>query len=548
MEQMKYQEIFENFSWEEAKKYYDGDPDGIMNMAIEVCDRWADDPNRIAIYWEDKLGNTETWTYKRLKEKTNQLANALRSLGIKKGDRVAGLLGKDMELVTTIIATWKLGAIYVPLFTAFGPDAVMHRINDSQVNLLVTNEEQATKLEGVNSLSFQILLTDGLTNDGKTFWEFVDSYPVQFKIVQTDCMDPSVIQYTSGSTGLPKGSIGVHKGIYSLYPYLTYALNIEEGDIFFGGADLGWSYGLMACTFGPLSKGVKTVMYKGPFEVEKVYQILEKYEVTNFTYAPTAYRVMMSAGEKLLKKYKIKAKKFSSAGEPLDGEVVRFFQENFGRAIYDNYGATELGMVVNNYNVTDMSVKPGSMGLPIPGYKIDLIDEQGNPVPKGEVGQIAIDLSEGSFKFRGYWNNPTKSEEKVFGKWLLSGDLAKQDEDGYFWFQGRADDVISSAGYRIGPTEVEASLMEHPAVLEAAVVGKPDKAKGEIVKAYVVLNKPYEPSDNLSEELSLFVKNKLSKHQYPKEVEFIDSLPKTQSGKTQRFLLKRREYEKQLNI
>ena len=298
---MKYQELIENFSWEEVKKYYDGDPDGIINFANEVCDRWADDPNRIAIYWEDKLGNTETWTYKRLKEQTNRVANAFRSLGIKKGDRVAGLLGKDMELVTTIIATWKIGAIYVPLFTAFGPDAVMHRINDSQVNLLVTNREQASKLDGEN-LSFQVLLADGLTEGGRTFWEFIGSFPAQFEIEQTDCMDPCVIQYTSGSTGLPKGSIATHKGIYNLYPYLKYALNIEEGDIFFGGADLGWSYGLMACTFGPLSQGVKTVMYKGPFEVEKVYQILEKYEVTNFTYAPTAYRMMMAAGEETLEK------------------------------------------------------------------------------------------------------------------------------------------------------------------------------------------------------------------------------------------------------
>lgn len=540
MIKLKYEEIIENFSWEDVKKFYDGDPEGVFNMAHEGCDRWAEDPNRIAIYWEDALGNKETWTYQRLKEQSNRMANALRSLGINKGDRVAGLLGKDMELVITILATWKIGAIYVPLFTAFGPDAIMHRANDSQVSLVVTNREQVRKLDGENT-SFQILLTDGETNDGKTFWEFVESFSAQFEVEQTNGLDPSVIQYTSGSTGLPKGSIACHKGIYNLYPYMKFALNIEEDDIFFGGADLGWSYGLMACTFGPLSFGVKTVMYKGPFVAETVFQILEKYQVTNFTYAPTAYRMMMAAGTEVLKKYQIKAKKFSSAGEPLDGEVVRYFKENFGSAIYDHYGATEIGMVVNNYNITDMPVKPGSMGLPIPGYRVALLDDQGNPVKKGEVGQIALYRDE-AFKFMGYWNNPKKSQEKIHGNWLMSGDLAAQDEDGYFWFQGRADDVISSAGYRIGPTEIEASLMEHPAVLEAAVVGKPDKTKGEIVKAFIVLNKPYEPSDHLSQELSLFVKNKLSKHQYPREVEFIDSLPKTQSGKTQRYLLKKKEY------
>ena len=321
---------------------------------------------------------------------------------------------------------------------------------------------------------------------------------------------------------------------------MRFALNIEEDDVFFGGADMGWSYGLMACTFAPMSYGVKIVVYKGPFKVERVYELLEKYEVTNFSYAPTAYRMMMAAGIDLLKNYSIKTKKFSSAGEPLNGEVVRFFEKNFGRSIYDHYGSTETGMIVNNYNITDMKVKPGSMGLPLPGYRIALIDDEGNGVERGETGQIAIDTSDGVFNFNGYWNNPEKTAEKRLGKWFVTGDLAKQDDDGYFWFQGRADDVISSAGYRIGPTEVEECLMEHPAVMETAVVGKPDKMKGEIVKAFVVLNKNFEPSDELEQELSAFVKNKLSRHQYPREIEFIDQLPKTQSGKIQRYLLRKR--------
>lgn len=543
---IKYEELYNSFSWEEVKKFYAGDPEGIINFAVETCDRWAEDPNRIAIYWEDSEGNKDVWTFKRLKEKSNQMAHALRSLGIQKGDRVAGLLGKDMELVTGILATWKLGAVYVPLFTAFGPDAIMHRMNDSGVKLLITSKEHISKLDG-KDVSATVLLIDDVNKDGQTFWEFVESFPTEFEIEQTIGTDPAIIQYTSGTTGLPKGCIIGHKGIYALYPYLAYALHIEEDDVFFGGADLGWSYGLVACTFGPLSFGVKTVMYKGMFQPAKIYEILEKYEVTNFTYAPTAYRMLMAGGKELLSKYNIKTRKFSSAGEPLDGEVVRFYQEQFGRGIYDHYGATEIGMMINNYNITDMVIKPGSMGLPLPGYKIALIDENGNPVKQGEVGQIAVDTTSAQFQFQGYWGKPEKSKEKFLGKWFLSGDLAKQDEDGYFWFQGRADDVILSAGYRIGPTEVEACLMEHPAVLEAAVVGKPDKDKGEIVKAFVVLNSGYKPSDELSDELSQFVRSKLSKHQYPREIEFIDELPKTQSGKTQRYLLKKREHEKQLN-
>ncbi|WP_240613645.1 acyl-CoA synthetase [Pueribacillus theae] len=535
---MNYKELVENFSWENVYSFFNWSPGEPINMANMVCDRWADDPNRIAIHWEDREGATQTWTYKQLKDKSNQMAHVLKSLGIKKGDRVAGLLGKDMELIIGVLATWKIGAVYVPLFTAFARDAIMHRVNEAGISLLLTNQEQASKLDD-ESATFQTLLTDGLTSSGETFWEFVDSFPADFILEPTGEKDPSVIQFTSGTTGLPKGAASGHKSIVTLYPYMKYALDIEEDDIFFGGADMGWSYGLMACVFAPLSLGVSIVVYKGPFEVEKVYELLEKYKVTNFTYAPTAYRMMMAAGSDLLKKYDLKVKKFSSAGEPLNGEVVRFFEKNFGRAIYDHYGATEAGMIVNNYNCTDMKIKPGSMGLPIPSYKIGLIDSEGNEVKQGETGQIAIDMSDGAFDFMGYWNKPEKTSEKKLGKWFLTGDLARQDEEGYFWFQGRADDVIMSAGYRIGPTEVEDCLMEHPAVMETAVIGKPDETKGEIVKAFVVLNHSFEPSKELSQELSEFVKKKLSKHQYPREVEFIESLPKTQSGKIQRYLLRK---------
>ncbi|WP_246001138.1 acyl-CoA synthetase [Oceanobacillus piezotolerans] len=539
---MKYEELVSKYSWDEIKSYYDGNPNGEMNIANEICDRWATNPNRVAIYWEDETGKKEEWTFAKLKEKSDRMANGLKSMGINKGDRVAGLLGKDMELVITILATFKIGAIYVPLFTAFGPDAIMHRLTDVGVSLLLTNKEQVSKLKD-QKLSFEILLADGITKDGKTFWEFVDSFSSDYVIEKTLGNDTAIIQYTSGTTGLPKGAIAKHKSVYSLFPYYKFALNIEEDDIFYGGADLGWSFGLVACTIGPLNFGAKVVLYKGPFEAEKVYQILDEYQVTNFAYAPTAYRMMMALGVETSKKYNVKVRKFSSAGEPLDGEVVKFFKQNFGRAIYDHYGATEIGMIVNNYNITDMEVKPGSMGLPIPGYNIALVDGQGNPVNQGEAGQIALDISNEITGFGGYWNNSEKLKEKMLGNLFLSGDLARKDEDGYFWFQGRADDVISSAGYRIGPTEVEASLMEHPAVLEAAAIGKPDKTKGEIVKAFIVLNEDYEPSEELKEELSLFVKNKLSKHQYPREVEFINEFPKTQSGKTQRYLLKKREYE-----
>ena len=442
-----------------------------------------------------------------------------------------------MELVLAVLAVWKIGAIYVPLFTAFGPDALQHRLNDSKCKILVTNKEQVKKLAGKNT-SVKTLLIDDLFQDGMTFMELIDTFSADYIVEDTNIMDPCAIQYTSGTTGLAKGAIWAHKILISIYPYQRYAVGTKSGDRFFGGADLGWAYGLIQSTFAPLSFGVPILIYKGKFKPDKFYQLLQDYEITSFAYAPTAYRAMMAAGPDLIKKYRIKVQKFSSAGEPLNDEVVRFFKKNFGREIYDHYGATETGMIVNNYNATNMAVKPGSMGFPSPGYNVALVNASGIPVAKGETGEIAVDITDFPYFFLGYWNNPEKTNEKIQGKWLLTGDLAKQDEDDYYWFQGRSDDIISSAGYRIGPFEVESSLLEHAAVAEAAVIGKPDELKGEIVKAFVVLNITYKASEDLAREISAFVRERLSKHQYPREIEFLDELPKTQSGKIQRFRLR----------
>ncbi|WP_458413475.1 acyl-CoA synthetase [Schinkia sp. CFF1] len=537
---MLYEQLLDSFSWDKVIKTFDWDIHEKFNMGHECCDRWAADTNRIAVCWEDEAGNTDVWTFHRLKEQSNKMANALRSLGVQKGDRVAGLLGKDMELILTVLATWKIGAVYVPMFTAFGPEAISYRLNDSGCKVLLTNQEQAQKIAGMD-IPCKLILADGSSSDCLSFWEFIQPFSSEHEIEPTNIMDPCVIQYTSGSTGMPKGAVWAHKILLSSYPYVRYAIGVADDDVFFGGADLGWAFGLINCTFVPLSYGVNILAYKGSFKVEKTYQLLEKYNVTNFAYAPTAYRMMMASGSELVKQYSFKVRKFSSAGEPLNAEVVRFFRENFGREIYDHYGCTETGMIVDNFNVTNMVVKPGSMGLPSPGFNIALLDEDGNSVDNGKVGQIAVDTTAFPFFFLGYWQDPEKTKEKIKGKWLLTGDLASKDEDGYFWFEGRSDDIISSAGYRIGPFEVESSLLEHPAVAETAVIGKPDPSKGEIVKAYVVLKDAYEPTDELAQQLSAFVKNKLSKHQYPREVEFVDSLPKTPSGKIQRFLLKAKE-------
>ncbi|MGJ9457813.1 acyl-CoA synthetase [Oceanobacillus sp. CF4.6] len=538
-----YQELVDNFSWDKVLDSYDWNPREKFNPAHESCDKWAKDPNRVAIYWEDEVGNKETWTFAKLKEKSDRMANWLRSSGVEEGDRVAGLLGKDMELIITVLATWKVGALYVPLFTAFGPRALEHRLLDSGVKMLVTNKEQSQKVN-VDKTPVELIIIEESFN-GKNFWEYLGTFSKEHKTAEKKLDKPFAIQYTSGSTGLPKGAVWSPKIFINLYPYQKYAIGIEEGDLLLGGADLGWSFGLVNCTFAPLMYGTSIVLYKGKFEVEKYYQLMQDYQVTNFAFAPTAYRAMMAKGPELVKKYNFSVKKFSSAGEPLNAEVVRFFQQNFGRAIYDHYGATEMGMPVNNYNVTDMEVKPGSMGFPLPGNEIALLDSEGEPVEQGEIGEIAFDRLSFPYFFLGYWKDPEKTESKMVGRWLLSGDLASVDKDGYYWFEGRSDDIISSAGYRIGPFEVESSLIEHEAVQEVAAVGKPDEAKGEIVKAYVVLKEEYKnlASEEMAKELSLFVKERLSKHQYPREIEFLDELPKTQSGKIQRFILRNQMQE-----
>jgi acetyl-CoA synthetase len=290
--------------------------------------------------------------------------------------------------------------------------------------------------------------------------------------------------------------------------------------------------------------GVPIVFYEGSFKPETCYSLMEKYGVTNFAYAPTAYRAMVAAGSELIGKYNLKVRAMSSAGEPLNPEVIQFFKKHLGVTVNDHYGLSETLMLIGNFNALDMEIRPGSMGFALPGFEVALLDHAGVPVADGNVGQIAFNTDSIPNVFKGYWKDPEKTAEKMMGKWFLTGDLAHKDQEGYFWFQGRADDIISSAGYRIGPFEVESCLLEHPAVVEAAVVGKPDPLKGEIVKAFVVLADGFTPSDELAQELSLFVKNRLSKHEYPREVEFVTELPKTPSGKIQRFILRNQEIEK----
>ncbi|ANB56645.1 AMP-binding enzyme family protein [Anoxybacillus sp. B7M1] len=545
-----YTSLIESFSWDDVFKHYDWNPKEYFNVAHEVCDRYAGDPQRIALFYENHSGEKRIITYEELRNWSNQMANVFRKIGIKKGDRVCALLPKNPALVVYILAAWKVGAVYVPLFTAFGPQAVEYRINNCEAKAILTNREQRAKLPTKDKAPTleHIFVIDGPTEPHDwDFWETLSKESSDHVTEKMTVNDLLAIQYTSGSTGMPKGAMWTHNLLINIYPYMRYAVDLRDDDIFLGGADPGWAYGLIFCTFAPMCFGVPIVLYEGPFKAETYYELMEKYGVTNFAFAPTAYRAMVAAGEELITKYDIRVRAMSSAGEPLNPEVIRFFQKNLGVTVHDHYGLSETLMLIGNFNSLDMDILPGSMGWALPGFEVALLDDQGQEVPTGEVGQIAFHTHSIPNVFHGYWKDPEKTAQRMIGDWFLTGDLALKDENGYFWFQGRADDIISSAGYRIGPFEVESSLIEHPAVVEAAVVGKPDPLKGEIVKAFVVLANAYEPTKELAEELSLFVKNRLSKHEYPREVEFVAELPKTSSGKIQRFILRNQEIEKQKN-
>jgi acetyl-CoA synthetase len=539
-----------SFSWETAFQHYDWNPRERFNVAHEVCDRYAEDPTRIALFYENHLGEKRTITYRELRDWSNQMANVFRKLGVKKGDRVCALLPKNPALIVYILAAWKVGAVYVPLFTAFGPQAIEYRINHSEAKVILTNKEQRSKLpprEKMPTLEHIFVIDEATDHNDLPFWETLTKESTEHEIEETTVDDLLAIQYTSGSTGMPKGAMWSHNLLINIYPYMRYAIGLRDDDIFLGGADPGWAYGLIFCTFAPMCFGVPIVFYEGPFKPETYYSLMEKYHVTNFAYAPTAYRAMVAAGAELISKYNIRVRAMSSAGEPLNPEVIRFFQKHLGVTIHDHYGLSETLMLIGNLNAVDMEIRPGSMGWVLPGFEVALLDEEGVPVADGNVGQIAFNTNSIPNVFKGYWKDPEKTSERLMGSWFLTGDLATKDADGYFWFQGRADDIISSAGYRIGPFEIESCLIEHPAVVEAAAVGKPDPLKGEIVKAFVVLADGFTPSDELAQELSLFVKNHLSKHEYPREVEFVTELPKTPSGKIQRFILRNQEIEKQKN-
>lgn len=523
-----------------------------LSAAHFLCDRHARIPEKIALFYEDEQGQASKWTFKEFQELSSRMAGFLSSLGVKKGDRVAALLPKTPELFITTLAVWRLGAVYVPLFTAFGPDAIDYRIGDSTTRVIITNAMHRPKLNETSSYAAGrlevITIADekgrGIEKGDHSFWHELERAQPIVHPTPVDGNDMMIMLYTSGTTGSPKGVEVPVKALASFQAYMEFGLDIREDDMYWNMADPGWAYGLYYNLVGPLLVGKSTLFFNAPFNPANVYRILSKYQVTNFASAPTAYRALKAGGDKLAKQYPVQLRVASSAGEPLNPEVIDWSEKIWGIPIHDHFGQTELGMVANNHHRSDLKrpIKKGSMGQSMPGFRMVVLDDQGQEAGPGQEGMFAVDVENSPlFWFRGYWKDPKRTQEKFLGggRYCAAGDTVSMDEEGYFYFSGRSDDIILSAGYRIGPFEVESALMKHPDVAEAAVVGKPDELRGEAIKAYVALKPGATASETLAEELKAFVKKHLAAHQAPREIEFVAQLPKTPSGKIQRFLLRR---------
>jgi acetyl-CoA synthetase len=535
-----YEEMREKFTWDDfTKKNLDWDPAKRFNFAHEAVDRHAKDPNKVALFYISPEGREEKYTYRELKHLSSKFANVLKNLGVGKGDRVARMLPRCPESYATFMGTWKIGAVDVPLYTAFGPEAVEQRVKGAGAKILVTDSENRGKVEriegGLPGVDIVVVGGErglGIRRGDVGFYHEMASATREFETVETKSEDLAIIQFTSGTTGPPKGAMVTHGSMICLLPYPRYCLGIQEDDVFWGFADPGWIYGLLTAGSGVLVMGGSLLVHGGRFDAKTWYEIMQRYEVNNFTAAPTAFRTVIAAGDDLPQQYRLKVRRLSSAGEALNPEASLWFEKHFGVPMSDHYGATEVGMTLGNYPF--MKQKPGSMGKPCPGFDVAILDEAGNKLAPGQTGVIAVKRNK-YLLAQGYWNDKEKWDARFLkGEWFNTGDLAATDEDGYFFYKGREDDIISSSGYRIGPAEVEGTLLEHPGVAEAAVVGKPDEQRGELVKAFVVLKAGFESSGDLSKELQNLVRNRYSKHAYPREIDFLPELPKTESGKVMR--------------
>ncbi|WP_406589136.1 acetate--CoA ligase [Bacillus atrophaeus] len=539
-----YEEAYQHFDWAEAEKNFSWHQTGKLNAAYETIDRHAESfrKNKVALYYKDAK-REEKYTFKEMKDETNRAGNVLKRYGnVGKGDRVFIFMPRTPELYFIMLGAIKIGAIAGPLFEAFMEGAVKDRLENSEAKVVVTTPELLDRIPADRLPHLQHIFVVGGEEEygGKVidYNEAVKGESTRLEIEWMDKKDGYLLHYTSGSTGTPKGVLHVHEAMIQQYQTGKWVLDLQEEDIYWCTADPGWVTGTVYGIFAPWLNGATNVIVGGRFSPENWYETIEKLGVNVWYSAPTAFRMLMGAGDEMAGKYDLTSlRHVLSVGEPLNPEVIRWGHKVFDKRIHDTWWMTETGgQLICNYPCMD--IKPGSMGKPFPGIEAAIVDHQGNELPPYRMGNLAIKKGWPSMMHT-IWNNPEKYESYFMpGGWYVSGDSAYMDEDGYFWFQGRVDDVIMTSGERVGPFEVESKLVEHPSIAEAGVIGKPDPVRGEIIKAFISLREGHEPSDKLKEDIRQFVKQGLAAHAAPREIEFKDKLPKTRSGKIMRRVLK----------
>lgn len=540
------------FAWDQLKTVLKGIPGGGFNLSYECVDRHCDEGRggSPAFTWEGKDGTVHSWTFEEMRREINKFANVLVNCNIKKGDRVFLFLDRVPELYFGLLAILKCGAVAGPLFSAFGPEAVRDRVQDAGAKLIITSPSLVNRVyEVMRELPKleNIIITDRTGSGGHRYLPGEISLECMmagasdlFECVRTSPEDFAIMHYTSGTTGKPKGAAHVHMAAFGHYHTARICLELRQGARYWCTADPGWVTGTSYGMFGPWTNGAHVFVMEAGFDAERWYSYIERHKIDIWYTAPTAIRMLMKSGEELPRKFNLKSiYHAASVGEPLNPEAVVWGQRALGLVFHDNWWQTETGCIqVANYATAD--VKPGSMGRPIPGTEVEVVDPDGAPCAAGVEGDLVVKPGWPSM-FRTYWRRPELYKSRFKKGWYYSGDRAKKDADGYIWFIGRDDDVINTAGHLVGPFEVESALIEHPAVAEAGVIGKPDPERMEVVKAFVSLKKGFAPTESLKRELADFVKKRLAAHAYPREIDFIEGLPKTRSGKIMRRLLKAKE-------
>jgi len=543
----RYAEIHAGHRWDVPAQF---------NIAHACCSRWAGDRARFALYWEDESGAASAHTFWDLAREANRLSNVLAGLGVARGDKVALVLPQRRETVVAHLAVYQMGAVAVPLSFLFGPEALEYRLDNSNARVALVDPQSAPNIAPLRDKLARlthVIGAAGARGDGMLDYDsIVSAASPKFTPVVTGADDPALIVYTSGTTGPPKGALMPHRCLLgNLTGFVASHDGFPQpGDLFWSPADWAWTGGLMDALLPTLYFGQPIVGYRGRFDPERALRLMEKYQIRNSFLFPTALKLIMKAYPNPREHFDVNLRSVMSAGEAVGTTVFAWAQDALGVTINEMFGQTEMNYIVGNSH-SSWPAKPGSMGRPYPGHRVAVIDDEGREAPRGQPGDVALnriapDGTPDPVFFLEYLGNGEATRKKYTGDWCRTGDMARMDDEGYLWYEGRADDMFKVAGYRVGPSEIENCIVKHPSVANAAVVPSPDETRGNVVKAFIVLAAGHEPSKALEDDIQQHVRKYLAPYEYPKEIEFIDALPMTTTGKVQRKVLREREAARKL--